>query len=241
MSLPTQRPPASSPKPTAAKPPSDGDFDQEAENLVHVIREAARAAGLEPNDPMMPIIVAFERQIRFMAERTRRSDRLIVAASASINAALLEARRTADAEVRRFSASVLETEAKIIPRIAASIATSADNALTRRVKVFDRNTAMWAAAALFATSISCGIGGYVWGENSARANIHETEVALRAAFSNSPDDANGWMLLMNWNDLIKSWNNCLNPKLEYVIHGRRACAMPLWIEKPQSVGFEEEH
>ena len=181
---------------------------------------------MEPDDPMMPLVTAFAQSIRFMAERGSMSDRVVTSASERIQAALVEARRTADAEAERFSGAILATETDIIRRIAGSIAASADKALTRRVKVFDRNTALWAAAALFGTAIACGVGGYVWGGNVARADIYETEAGLRAAFSHSSADANNWMLLMNWNDLSQALKSCGNANQAILDHGRHACAGP---------------
>jgi hypothetical protein len=152
---------------------------------------------------------------------------------------MIEARRTADAEADRYNASILATETTIIQRIAGSIAASADKALTRRVQVFDRNTALWAAAVLFGTAVACLVGGYVWGGNVAEADIQETEAGLRVAFSNSPADAKNWMLLMQWNNVSEALRTCKSPNEAIVDHGRRACALPLWIEKPQAAKLDQ--
>jgi len=215
-------------------------LDGATEKLLDELRSAVKAAGVEPDDPMMPLVTAFARSIRFMAERGNTSDRVVASAAERINAALVEARRTADAEAERFSASILATETNIIQRIAGSIAASADKALTRRVKVFDRNTALWAAAALFGTAIACGVGGYFWGGNVARAAIYETEEGLRAAFSHSYADANNWMLLMDWNDLSQALKSCGNANQAIIDHGRHACAVPLWTERPQAAKLEQD-
>jgi hypothetical protein len=214
-------------------------MDAETERLLDELRSAVKTAGLEPDDVMMPLVTAFARSIRFMAERGSTSDRMLAAAAERINAALIEARRTADAEAERFNASILATETTIIQRIAGSIAASADKALTRRVQVFDRNTALWAAGALFGTAVACLVGGYVWGSNVAEADIHETEAGLRVAFSNSPADAKNWMLLMQWNNVSEALRTCKSPNEAIVDHGRKACALPLWIEKPQAAKLDQ--
>jgi hypothetical protein len=152
---------------------------------------------------------------------------------------LVEARRTADAEAERFSAKVLATETDIIRRIAGSIAASADEALTRRVQVFDRNTALLAAAVLVGVAFACLGGGYLWGGNDARADIHETEAGLRAAFSDNAADANNWMLLMDWNDLGHALSTCGNANRAILDHGRHACLVPLWTERPQAAKLEQ--
>jgi hypothetical protein len=201
-------------------------MDAETERLLDELRSAVKTAGLEPDDVMMPLVTAFARSIRFMAERGSTSDRMLAAAAERINAALIEARRTADAEADRFNASILATETTIIQRIAGSIAASADKALTRRVQVFDRNTALWAAGALFGTAIACLVGGYVWGGNVAVAEIHETEAGLRVAFQDSPGDARGWMLLMTWNRLKYAPRTCASQP--YGSGSRLACSFAFW-------------
>jgi hypothetical protein len=221
------------------KPSASAGIDAETERLLDELRSAVKTAGLEPDDVMMPLVTAFARSIRFMAERGNTSDRMLAAAAERINAALIEARRTADAEAERFNASILATETTIIQRIAGSIAASADKALTRRVQVFDRNTALWAAAVLFGTAVACLVGGYVWGGNVAEADIQETEAGLRVAFSNSLADAKNWMLLMQWNNVSEALRTCKSPNEAIVDHGRRACALPLWIEKPQAAKLDQ--
>jgi hypothetical protein len=212
----------------------------EATRLIDDMRAAIRRAGILPDDPIMPLMTAFARAIQFMAERGSASDHVLANASERINTALVEARRTADAEAEGFSAKVLATETDIIRRIAGSIASSADEALTRRVQVFDRNTALWAAAALIWTGIACGVGGYLWGGNVARDDIHETEAGLRAAFSNNAADAQKWMLMMDWNDLSTALSSCRNANQTVIDHGRHACFVPLWTEKPQAAEMEQQ-
>ncbi len=75
------------------------------------------------------------------------------------------------------------TEAETIDRLGTTIARSADQALTRRVRVFARNTALKAAFLLVAIAGLCLGGGYRWGSDTAASDIHETEANLKAAFS----------------------------------------------------------
>ena len=210
------------------------DVDEETEKLLGELQRAVKTAGLEPDDPMMPLVTAFARSIRFMAERGSTSDQVMALASERIRAALVEARHTADAEAGRFNAAVKAIETDIIHRISDSIASSADQAFVRRVRVFDRNTALLAAAALFVTAIVCGVGGYVWGGNVAQADIQETEAGLKAAFSIDAADAKNWMLLMDWNNLGQALKSCGNANQAILDHGRHACALPLWTERPQA-------
>ena len=74
-------------------------------------------------------------------------------------------------------------------------------------------------------------GGYWWGHSSATARIQETETGLAAAFANGPEAARQWWSLMAWNDPREALAQCQGRAVS-VQGGRRACAVPLWIEAP---------
>ncbi|MDQ2803827.1 MAG: hypothetical protein M3Y41_14555, partial [Pseudomonadota bacterium] len=205
----------------------------EAEQLVGELREAARRAGLQRDDPLMPLLTAFVHAIRYLGARTAASDRTVAGASQRISDALLLARQVADAEADRFLAKMAATEAATVERIATAIAHSADTALTRRVRVFDRNTALLAALTLVATAAACLGGGYWWGSSRATAAIRETEVGLQAAFNDGPQDALTWLDLMIWNPIRVSIGYCSQPGMTHLQDGRKECDVPLWIEKPK--------
>jgi len=95
----------------------------------------------------------------------------------------------------------------------------------------DRNTALIAAAVLFGSVLGAFAGGYWWGSSAAQAAIHETETGLQAAFNNGPKAAQDWLNLMTWNDVVYSLSLCRGNGIS-IQHGRTACMVPLWIEKP---------
>ena len=121
-------------------------LNKEAERLVAALREAARQAGLRRDDPMAPLVLAFIETIKFLSERTALSDRIASDASRRIAKTVSQSRQAADAETKRFRAALAKTEADTVQRIATAIVETADAAWTRRVRVFDRNTAMLAAS-----------------------------------------------------------------------------------------------
>ena len=189
---PAQTPPAALPAAEAASahadpPAPDQTFD--VEQLIGELREAARGAGLQRGDPMMPLLVAFARSIRFLAQRNAASDQTVADASQRISDALLLARQVAATETDRFHAELAAAEAATVARISTAIADSADAALTRRVRVFDRTAAFLAAFVLVVTAAGCLAGGYWWGSHRAYADINETAAGLRAAFRESVQDA----------------------------------------------------
>jgi len=205
----------------------------EVEQLVSELREAARQAGLLRDDPMMPLLTAFARGIRFLGERTAASDRVLAESSQRITDALLLARHTADAEAARFRESIGAAETQTVQRVSAAIGQSAQRALSHRIQVFDRNTALLAAFVLFATAIGCLGGGYWWGSSNAYADIHQTENGLREAFTDGAADARLWLSLMSWNNIGHSLALCSDPGLTHLQDHRKVCDVPLWVEKPQ--------
>jgi hypothetical protein len=74
-------------------------------------------------------------------------------------------------------------------------------------------------------------GGYWWGSSTAQAAIHETEAGLQAAFNDGPEAARLWLALMLWNDPTHALAQC-SGYAGFVQDGRKACTVPLWIEKP---------
>jgi hypothetical protein len=213
----------------AKAPPAE---PTEVEQLVSELREAARQAGLQRDDPMMPLLTAFARGIRFLGERTAASDRSLAESSKRITDALLLARSTADAEAARFRDNLGETETRTVQRVSAAIGQSAERALAHRIRVFDRNTALLAAFVLFATAIGCLGGGYWWGSRNAYADIHQTENGLREAFNGGDQAARIWLNLISWNNITHSLALCSEPGLTHLQDHRKVCDVPLWIEKP---------
>ncbi|UZO94918.1 Hypothetical protein RMP42_05931 (plasmid) [Roseomonas mucosa] len=219
------------PAPAAAVPPSD-PVAGETERLVEQLRDAARTAGVDRHDPMMPLLSAFAGLVRFLGGRSAAGERALDQAGQRVADALLQARTNAEAEERRFAAALAAAEAATVARVAGAIAVSADAALARRVRVFDRNTALLAAALLVATAGGCLWGGYRWGHADAAADIRHTEAGLRAAFAEGPADAATWLGLMQWNIIGRNIEACSNPRASGRQAGRRACDVPLWIEPP---------
>jgi hypothetical protein len=181
----------------------------------------------------MPLIHAFGHTLRYLSARTEQSDSVAIAESQRIVQAVSRNRRAIEAETIRFCAEFAKTEADKVQHIATAIVEAADAAWTRRVRVFDRNTAMLAGFILFAVGALCLAGGAWWGHSRAYADIHETEAGLRQAFRDGPDTARAWRELIEWNDLRGSLLAC--KEVQGRIHiqdGRRWCEVPLWLQKP---------
>ena len=115
----------------------------------------------------------------------------------------------------------------------SAIARTADDAFTRRVRVLDRNSILVATVVLVGTGASCLGGGYWWGGSNARADIHETEAGLQAAFAGGVDDARSWFDLVTWNNIHTALEACGGSGHGFTDGGRKACNVPLWVESPQ--------
>ena len=232
----SRQPPPDHDKPAAARtqaalpaPAVSGQPDMA--ELVAQMRIAARQAGIDDDGPLTPLLDAMMLTLERLGALTDRNARITTEHAAALSTALRDARQAADAETQRFYASLEAAKAKTVRDIADHIARSADAALTRRVRVFDRNTALTAAAVLAGGILIALGGGYGWGSLTALAGIHETEASLRVAFDNGPQAARTWLDLMLWNDPANALARCRGSAVS-IQGGRRACQVPLWIDPP---------
>jgi hypothetical protein len=151
--------------------------------LVARMRTAAREAGIDDDGPLTPLLEAIMLTLDHLGTATDRNERITTEHAAALTKTLGQARQSADAEAQRFYARLEAAKAETVRDIAQHIARSADAALTRRVRVFDRNTALIAAAILVGSILGAFGGGYWRGSSTANAAIHETETGLQAAFN----------------------------------------------------------
>ena len=236
--VPAKAGPQASPTPAVpqALPAPTDPIAAEVETLVEQLRQAMRAAGVGREDPMMPLLHSLAHFIRFIGKRTADSDRTGTETSLRIVEALTLAKSTADAERQVFEAGLATAQARTISEISSAIASSAEAALTRRVRVYDRNTIFIVVAFVFVSMGCCSWVGYAWGRTNALAGVQQTELELRAAFTFGPANANLWMTLMQWNPVVQPLKECSKPDRALIgTDGRKACSVPLWIEPPKPV------
>jgi len=226
--LPADRTAPASPPPPAAITSSE---QAEMAALVAQLRTAARQAGLDDDGPLTPLLEALMLVLDRLGTLSDRNARTSDEHVAGIHQALTVAREAADAETARFRASLEATKADVIRSVARNIAESADAALARRVRVFDRNSALLAAGVLFGSVLAAFGVGYWHADSAATTAIHETETGLQAAFNDGPEAARDWLNLMTWNNIRDALAQCHGDSLS-IQYGRRACMLPLWIEKP---------
>jgi hypothetical protein len=207
--------------------------------LQDQLRQAVRTAGMDHDDPMMPLVTAFAQYLRFIDERITSSNRAAAEASQGITDTLVLTRDTANAEAQRFRDNLAVMGADNIRQVGTTIARAAEKALTSRVRVLARNSGLAAATILFVTAALCLGGGYRWGSDDATTGIQQTEWRLRAAFAHGGPGANIWALLMEANDITIAIKQCNGPNLIPTGTARSACSMPLWITLPDNAPPKE--
>jgi hypothetical protein len=221
-----QPPPAAAAGSQAALPPPDGAAPGEADmaDPVERMRAAARQAGIDDDGPLTPLLEAFMLTLARLGGITDRNARVSADHAAALAAALDQARQAADAETARFHARLDAVKAETIRDVANHIARSADAALTRRVRVFDRNSALIAAAVLVGSILAAAAGGYWWGDSSATSAIRETEAGLQAAFNDGPTAARDWLNLMTWNNPERALAQCRGDAVSIRLEDRASAA-----------------
>jgi hypothetical protein len=139
------------------------------------IRAATRQAGVDDDGPVTLLLDAMMLTLERLGALTDCNAWISSENAAALNITLVPPRQAAQAETERFHASLDAAKAETIRGAAHHIARSAGATLTRRVKVFDRNTALTAAGVLIASIFTALFDGYWWGNSGATAAIHETE------------------------------------------------------------------
>jgi hypothetical protein len=73
-------------------------------------------------------------------------------------------------------------------------------------------------------------GGYLWGRSTEAAEVREATGLIRAALSNGSASARAWSDAIRRNDLVGLLARCEGRAVWIDANGRRACAVPLWLE-----------
>jgi len=95
-----------------------------------------------------------------------------------------------------------------LARLEQAAVRGADRQAAALARAHNLRTVLIAAGVLVGTALATLGGGYWWGRSAARADIHQTEAGLQAAFSRGPEAAKDWLALMIWNDPRKALAQC---------------------------------
>jgi hypothetical protein len=122
-------------------------------------------------------------------------------------------------------------QAEMVRQMIAAAATGANEEAARLARTHNRRTLFLSALTLFVVAAVGTGGGYFSGRASAAADIRATTVELATAFRDGPAAARSWLELMRNNDVQAALQHCTGPAT-WTDQGRRACALPLWLDTP---------
>ena len=200
--------------------------------MARALRNAARAAGLQPGDPMAPLVEALACTIVFLGQQRAAMAVMAEEAAERLGTILVDGRAAADAEAERCRAKCRLAEAERVGSFSIVPDGAAERAPAHRGRALDRRAATLAGLAV-AGALALGATGGWWArERSARASITATEDGVRAALREGPATAAQWVALMRWNNPGPDLSACLQPGGILMHGGRRYCRIPLWIEPP---------
>ena len=201
-------------------------------NSGDALREAARASGLLPGDPLCPLTEGLAVHADHLDAYT---DALLAANAAAVDelrSVLAEGRETAEVEAARFRAECRATEIATVAGLSTALADASATAFAGRVRAMDRRTAALVAISLMAAMVAGAAGGWWAGVTTTRAAIAETEAGLRMAFRDGPETARLWLELMTWNDPRTAVVRCRDAGRIREEGGRKSCPLLFWVSRP---------
>ncbi|MBB2161216.1 hypothetical protein HLH48_13715 [Gluconacetobacter sacchari] len=185
--------------------------------------DAAKAYGIAPEDPLWPIMAQWDSAVMTLAAQRDALEELGRRVGSEIKTSLDARTQYHKAEAAGLAAMAQQVQAETIRQIGEHVARAADEALTRRVRSFDRNTLAGSAlAAVIIAASLFGIGhwrGYSSGfaiattqgdarfDDSKRAHDAEIAALERNAtdaarlFHDHPEEIAAWAPLIQLNRL----------------------------------------
>jgi hypothetical protein len=118
---------------------------------------------------------------------------------------------------------------RTMEQLRISAAHGASQEVLSLVRTHNLRLSVVVGVAFAGSVLIAGVAGFWWGRWSERATIRETERSLAQAFRDGPDAAAAWANLMRDNDLAAALASCTGARISFQ-DGRRACAIPLWLE-----------
>jgi hypothetical protein len=199
------------------------DLVHKLDATLDTMRRAASAAVIK-GDPLADQLSALALSIEALGE--------ICDANAETrheieNRLRTEAALVADRAIERVHAADIGIIEQLTPRLAALV----ERTSRRRLMMWRcRSIVGTAAVALLALSVSAGYV-YAIGYTAGRTNGELIGHTISAAMAAGPVAAMDWASLMALNDPRQALASCRSV-IQRDGHGRRYCAMPVWIDPP---------
>lgn len=99
-----------------------------------------------------------------------------------------------------------------------------------------RRDAFLAGLAVAVLIVATGVGCYAWGRAAEATRSREIAGALATALRDGSASGQRWLDLIQGNDILAALQQCDGNNARKDAAGRRACAVPLWIDLPNASG-----
>lgn len=123
-------------------------------------------------------------------------------------------------------------QAELVRKAAAAAADGARREAARLARGASRRFAFGAGLGVALLVLGAAGGGYAWGRAAEAARARDAAGALAAALRDGSASARAWLRLMESNDIEAALRRCEGRAVWTDAAGRRACAVPLWLDAP---------
>lgn len=191
---------------------------------------AAAAAGSSGEAARLPDVAAAMRQARADLEAAAETARAEQDPLAPVLAGLSSSLGTLVAVQARMEAGREPLDDKARAEIVCGLIAACRADFVRAAGLQARRTAVLAGLAGAVLLLGALGGGYLWGRSAEVAEVREATGVIRAALSDGSASARAWADAIRRNDLVGLLARCEGRAVWADTSGRRACAVPLWLE-----------
>ncbi|GEL51730.1 hypothetical protein AD944_01815 [Acetobacter tropicalis] len=212
--------------------------------------EVARHHGMRDDDPVMPLIVAWQASLEALRAQQSHLGKLYIKAEKEITYALQKRIEFSDKEAERLNALAATLQVRMVSDIGNTIARASEKALTKRVKLIESRTICTLAAMLLVGGIATYSIGHRRGYNAGAADkAREAELTLTEfrstatgagkLFFGKPKELELWAPIIRLNQLgdTHSLDNCY--KNTFFNFGGFADQLGCWL--PVRIPVRQDH
>lgn len=164
----------------------NNETSQTGQSLI----EVARHHGMRDDDPVMPLIVAWQASLEALRAQQSHLGKLYIKAENEITYALHKRIEFSEKETERLNALAATLQVKMVSDIGNTIARESEKALTKRVKLIEARTICTFAAMLLISVIATYSIGHRRGYNAGAVDkAREAELTLTEFRSTATDAA----------------------------------------------------
>jgi len=222
-------------------------YDETARQDQSLI-EVARRQRIQDDDPIMPLIVAWESSLETLRAQQQQLDGLYTKTQKEVTQALNQRIAFSEKEAERLKALAASLQVQMVSEIGEKIARESEKALTKRVKIIETGSIRaFAMTLLIGVIVTYSIGhwrGYYAGaaDKTREAELRLTEFRSTATdatklFLERPKELELWAPIIRLNRLgdTHSLENCYKNTLFHFdgFPDQMGCWLPVRISVPQ--------